>query len=47
VAIYRSLGLPGQINLGRAMALSVLLAVITGVAVLLIDRIRVGSVGRF
>ena len=47
VAIYRSLGLPGQINLGRAMALSVLLAVITGVVVLLIDRIRVGSVGRF
>jgi thiamine transport system permease protein len=47
VAIYRSLGLPGQVNLGRAMALSVLLAVITGVVVLLIDRIRVGSVGRF
>ncbi len=47
VAIYRSLGLPGQVNLGRAMALSVTLAVITGVAVLLIDRIRVGSVGRF
>jgi len=47
VAIYRALGLPGQVNLGRAMALSVTLALITGVAVLLIDRIRVGSVGRF
>jgi thiamine transport system permease protein len=47
VAIHRSLGLPGQINLGRAMALSVLLAVITGVVVLVIDRIRIGSVGRF
>ena len=47
VAIYRSLGLPGQINLGRAMALSVVLALITGIVVLLIDRIRVGSVGRF
>jgi hypothetical protein len=29
------------------MALSVLLALITGAVVLLIDRIRVGSVGRF
>jgi len=47
VAIYRALGLPGQVNLGRAMALSVVLAVITGVAVLLIDRVRVGSIGRF
>lgn len=47
VAIYRALGLPGQVNLGRAMALSVLLAALTGVVVLLIDRIRVGSIGRF
>jgi len=47
VAIYRALGLPGQINSGRAMALSVVLALITGVTVTLIDRIRVGSVGRF
>jgi len=47
VAIYRALGLPGQVNLGRAMALSVLLALITGVVVLLIDRVRVGSIGRF
>ncbi len=47
VAIHRALGLPGAINLGRAMALSVVLAVITGVVVMLIDRVRVGSVGRF
>jgi len=47
VAIYRALGLPGAVNLGRAMALSVTLALITGIVVLLIDRIRVGSVGRF
>jgi thiamine transport system permease protein len=47
VAIYRALGLPGQVNLGRAMALSVLLALITGTVVLLIDRVRVGAVGRF
>ena len=47
VAIHRALGLPGAVNLGRAMALSVLLALITGLVVLLIDRVRVGSVGRF
>ena len=47
VAIHRALGLPGEINIGRAMALSVLLAVITGVVVMLIDRVRVGAVGRF
>ena len=47
VAIHRALGLPGAVNLGRAMALSVLLALITGTTVLLIDRIRVGAVGRF
>ena len=47
VAIHRALGLPGEVNLGRAMALSVLLALITGTVVLLIDRIRVGQVGRF
>jgi hypothetical protein len=29
------------------MALSVLLALITGTTVLLIDRVRVGAVGRF
>jgi len=47
VAIHRALGLPGAINVGRAMALSVVLALITGTVVLLIDRIRVGAVGRF
>jgi thiamine transport system permease protein len=47
VAIHRALGLPGEVNLGRAMALSVTLALITGLTVLLIDRVRIGSVGRF
>ena len=47
VAIHRALGLPGQVNLGRAMALSVLLALITGLVVTLVDRVRVGAVGRF
>jgi thiamine transport system permease protein len=47
VAIHRALGLPGAVNLGRAMALSVVLALITGLTVMLIDRIRIGSIGRF
>jgi len=47
VAIHRALGLPGEVNLGRAMALSVLLALITGLVVTLADRVRVGAVGRF
>ena len=47
VAIYRALALPGQANLGRAMALSVLLAAITGTVVLLLDRLRVGRIGAF
>jgi thiamine transport system permease protein len=47
VAIERALGLPGAVNLGRALALSVLLAALTGLVVLLVDRVRVGAVGRF
>jgi len=47
VAIHRALGLPGEVNLGRAMALSVLLAHIPGLVVTLVDRVRVGAVGRF
>jgi thiamine transport system permease protein len=47
VAIFRALALPGQVNLGRAMALSVLLALITGTVVLLLDRTRLGRIGRF
>jgi thiamine transport system permease protein len=38
VAIYRLLGRPGPANLGTAMAASVLLMVVTTVAVLAIDR---------
>jgi len=47
VAIQRALGLPGAVNLGRALALSVLLAAVTGAVAVLVDRVRVGSVGRF
>lgn len=47
VAIFRALGRPGAANFGQAMALSTLLMAITGAAMLLIDRVRLGSVGRF
>jgi thiamine transport system permease protein len=47
IAIYRFLGAPGPLNLGQAMALSTLLMFVTGAVVLLIDRVRVGSLGEF
>jgi thiamine transport system permease protein len=47
VAIYRFLGQPGALNLGQAYALSVLLMAMTAVAVLAVDRVRVGSLGEF
>ena len=47
IAIYRFLGAPGALNLGQAMALSTLLMGLTGAVVLLIDRVRVGSLGEF
>ncbi len=47
VAIFRLLGRPGVANFGQAMALSTLLMLVTASAILLIDRLRVGQVGRF
>ena len=47
VAIFRLLGQPGVANFGQAMALSTLLAAISAGAILAIDRLRVGQVGRF
>ncbi|MGZ4710600.1 MAG: ABC transporter permease [Acidimicrobiales bacterium] len=47
IAIYRFLGAPGALNLGQAMALSTLLMLLTGAVVLLIDRVRLGSLGEF
>lgn len=40
VAIDRLLGRPGALNVGQAFALSVILMVLTGAAVLLVDRAR-------
>ena len=47
VAIFRALGRPGAANFGQAMALSTVLMAITASAMLLLDRLRVGSIGRF
>jgi len=47
IAIYRFLGQPGPSNFGQAMALSTILMMLTVVAVLAIDRWRVGSAGEF
>lgn len=45
--IFRLLSRPGETSFGMAMALSVVLAALTAAVVLLIDRTRVGDVGRF
>ena len=47
VMIFRLLSRPGETSFGMAMALSVVLAAITAGVVLLIDKARVGDVGRF
>ena len=47
VAIYRALGRPGAINFGQAMALSVVLMVLTVVVVLVIDRLRPAGSAEF
>jgi len=47
VAIFRFLGLPGASSFGRAMALSVVLMLLTGIAVLAIERLRPLGGGEF
>ncbi|MTV25455.1 iron ABC transporter permease [Nitriliruptoraceae bacterium ZYF776] len=47
IAIFRALGRPGAANFGQAMALSTVLMAVTAAALLLIERVRVGDVGRF
>lgn len=47
VAIFRYLGRPGEINFGRAMAMSVVLMVVTAAAVALIERFRAPGMGEF
>ena len=47
VAIYRVLGRPGPLNFGEAMAMSVVMMLVTVVTVALVDRVRVARVGAF
>lgn len=47
IAIYRFLGQPGEMNYSQAMAMSVLLMLITAVGMILIERFRSGEVGEF
>lgn len=43
IAIFRLLGRPGELTFGRAMAMSVVLMVLTAVVILTIDRFRSGE----
>ncbi len=47
IAIFRLLGQPGGLNFGRAMAMAVVLMVVTVVAVMTVDRAKVGDLGAF
>ncbi|MBI5030001.1 MAG: iron ABC transporter permease [Chloroflexi bacterium] len=47
IAIYRLLGQPGMINLGQALALSTILMVISALAIIAMERFRIGEIGEF
>ena len=47
VAVYRFLGRPGELNVGQAMAMSVVLMLVTVVTVAIVDRVRVARIGAF
>lgn len=47
IAIYRLLGQPGIANYGQAIALSVILMVISSVPIVLMEQARVGTLGEF
>ena len=47
IAIFRLLSLPGQLNFDRAMALSTVLMVLTGLVVVGLERVRVASLTEF
>ena len=47
VVIYRLIGHPGPMNYGMALAAAVVLAATTTVVMLLVERLRVPSVGSF
>ncbi len=47
VVIFQLIGHPGAANFGMATAASVVLAAATGAVMLLVERLRIGSVGAF
>ena len=47
VAIFRLIGRPGELNFGMAMAMSVILMTVTGVVMVLVERLRPGDIGTF
>jgi thiamine transport system permease protein len=47
IAIFRLLSLPGRLNFDRAMALSTVLMVLTGLVVVGLERVRVASLTEF
>lgn len=47
VAIYRYLSQPGELNYGQALALSVILMMVTAGGMIFIERFRVGELGEF
>lgn len=47
IAIFRMLSRPGDLNFGRAMALSSILMVLTAVSIMAIERFRVGEGSEF
>jgi thiamine transport system permease protein len=47
VVIYQLISHPGEANFAMAMAASVVLAAATAVVMLLVERLRITSVGAF
>jgi len=47
IAIYRFLSLPGALNYSQALAMATLLMLVTGLGILLIERLRLPGVGEF
>ena len=47
IAIYRLISRPGELNYGQALALSTILMLIAGAAMMLINRMRIGDIGEF
>jgi thiamine transport system permease protein len=45
--IYRFISQPGALNYGQAMALSTILMLVTGIAIILIERLRIPNFGEF